>query len=95
MQLQTFLSDRQNVRQQLQVNFLSANAQQENMDVAEKSYRQGVMLYEEGLYGITDLLDTEKSYREAQSAYSYELSNYYKCMLELKKSEGTLKTLIN
>jgi outer membrane protein TolC len=95
LQQQTFLSDWQNARQQLQANFLSANAQQENMEVAEKSYKQGIMLYDEGLYGITDLLDTEKSYREAQSAYTYELSNYYKSLLELKKSEGTLKTLIN
>ena len=65
------------------------------MEVAEKSYKQGIMLYQEGLYSITDMLDIEKSYREAQSAYTYELSNYHKSILELKKSEGTLTTLLN
>jgi outer membrane protein TolC len=94
-QQQTMQSDLQNARLQLQVSYQSANAQQENMEVAEKSYKQGIMLYEEGLYGITDLLDTEKSYREAQSAYAYELSNYHKSVVELKKSEGTLNTLLN
>jgi outer membrane protein TolC len=90
---QTSQSDLQNAGLQMQVSYQSAYAQQENMQVAEKSYKQGVMLYEEGLYSITDLLDTEKSYREAQSAYAYELSNYHKSVIELKKSEGTLKTL--
>ncbi len=94
-QQQTIESDGLNARLQLQVAFQSANAQQENMEVAEKSYKQGIMLYQEGLYSITDLLDIEKSYREAQSAYTYELSNYHKSILELKKSEGTLTTLLN
>ncbi|MDR1021750.1 MAG: TolC family protein [Prevotellaceae bacterium] len=94
-QQQTSQSDLQNAGLQMQVSYQSANAQRENMQVAEKSYRQGVMLYEEGLYSITDLLDTEKSYREAQSAYAYELSNYHKSIIELKKSEGTLNTLLN
>ncbi|MDH6303994.1 outer membrane protein [Parabacteroides sp. PF5-5] len=94
-QQQTIESDGLNARRQLQVAFQSANAQQENMEVAEKSYKQGIMLYQEGLYSITDLLDIEKSYREAQSAYTYELSNYHKSILELKKSEGALTTLLN
>ncbi|NDV58219.1 TolC family protein [Bacteroides sp. 519] len=94
-QQQTIESDGFNARQQLQVAFQSANAQQENMKVAEKSYKQGIMLYQEGLYSITDLLDIEKSYREAQSAYMYELSNYHKSILELKKSEGRLMEIKN
>jgi outer membrane protein TolC len=94
-QQQTLQSDLQNARLQLQISFQSAEAQQENMKVAEKSYKQGIMLYEGGLYSITDLLDTEKSFREAQSAYIYELSNYHKSVIELKKSEGTLNTLLN
>jgi outer membrane protein TolC len=92
---QTSQSDLQNAGLQMHASYRSANARQENMRVAGKSYRQGVMLYGEGLYSITDLLDTEKSYREAQSAYACELANYHKSILELKKSEGTLHTLLN
>jgi outer membrane protein TolC len=94
-QQQTLKSNLQNARLQLQISIQSTDAQQENMEVAEKSYKQGIMLYEEGLYSITDLLDIEKSFREAQSAYIYELSNYHKSIIELKKSEGTLNTLLN
>jgi outer membrane protein TolC len=95
LQQQTIQSGLQNAWLLLQVSYQSANAQHENMEIAGESYKQGIMLYEEGLYSITDLLDTEKSYREAQSAYTYELSNYHKSLVELKKSEGTLKALLN
>ena len=70
-------------------------AQLENTEVAEKTYQQGIMLYEEGLYSITELLDTEKAYRESQTAYIYELVNYHKTLLDLMKAEGNLESLVN
>jgi outer membrane protein TolC len=92
---QTILSNRKNAALQLLVNYRSVNAQRENVEVAEKTYQQGISLYQEGLYSITDLLDTEKSYRIAQTAYTYELVNYRKTVLDLMKSEGTLNELVN
>ncbi|KAA6305927.1 Outer membrane protein TolC, partial [termite gut metagenome] len=91
---QTILSDRQNALAQLHIGYNAVNTQKENLEVAEKTYQQGIMLYNEGLYSITDLLDTEKSFREAQTAYTYELVNYQKSLLDLMKSEGTIDTLI-
>ncbi|MCK9236338.1 MAG: TolC family protein, partial [Acholeplasmataceae bacterium] len=87
--------DRESYRALLLTGYNSVQAQHENLDIAEKTYQQGIMLYEEGLYSITDLLDTEKSFREAQTAYTYELVNYQKTMLDLMKAEGTLETLVN
>jgi outer membrane protein TolC len=92
---QNTLSDLQNAQMQLYVNSRAVKAQQENMELAGRTYRQSIMLYEEGLYGITDLLDTEKSFREAQTACDYEMVNYRKALLDLKKAEGTLQSLIN
>jgi outer membrane protein TolC len=92
---QNILSECENYRSQLLAEFNAVNAQRENTDVAEKTYRQGVMLYEEGLYSITELLDTEKEYREAQTAYTYELVNYHKTLLDLMKAEGNLESLVN
>jgi outer membrane protein TolC len=92
---QTILSDRDNYRSQLAVGYNTIQAQRENVEIAEKTYQQGIMLYEEGLYSITDLLDTEKSYREAQTDYIYELVNYQKTLLDLMKAEGTLESLIS
>jgi outer membrane protein TolC len=92
---QSLLSSRQNAISQLRVGYKAVNVQKENLEVAEKTYQQGVMLYNEGLYSITDLLDTEKSFREAQTAYTYELVNYQKSLLDLMKSEGTINQLVN
>ncbi|MDR0430174.1 MAG: TolC family protein [Tannerellaceae bacterium] len=92
---QNILGDRESYRALLLVGYNSVQAQHENLDIAEKTYQQGIMLYEEGLYSITDLLDTEKSFREAQTAYTYELVNYQKTLLDLMKAEGTLNTLVN
>ncbi|MCK9449242.1 MAG: TolC family protein [Bacteroidales bacterium] len=92
---QNILGDRESYRALLLTGYNSVQAQHENLDIAEKTYQQGIMLYEEGLYSITDLLDTEKSFREAQTAYTYELVNYQKTMLDLMKAEGTLETLVN
>jgi len=92
---QNILGDRESYRALLLTGYNSVQAQHENLDIAEKTYQQGIMLYEEGLYSITDLLDTEKSFREAQTAYTYELVNYQKTMFDLMRAEGTLKTLVN
>jgi outer membrane protein TolC len=91
---QTVLSNRQNALAQLHIGYNAVNSQKENLEVAEKTWQQGIMLYNEGLYSITDLLDTEKSFREAQTAYTYELVNYQKSLLDLMKSEGTINSLI-
>ena len=92
---QNILSDKESYRLQLLVGYNTVQAQQENMVIAEKTYQQGIMLYQEGLYSITDLLDTEKSFREAQTAYTYELVNYHKTLLDLMKAEGTLNEFAN
>ena len=92
---QTILGNRESYRALLLAGYNSVQAQHENLEIAEKNYQQGIMLYEEGLYSVTDLLDTEKSYREAQTAYTYELVNYQKTMLDMMKAEGTLDTLVS
>jgi len=92
---QNILSDKENYHSQLLVGYNTVQAQRENVTIAEKTYQQGIMLYEEGLYSITDLLDTEKSFREAQTAYTYELVNYQKTYLDWMKAEGTLNQFAN
>jgi outer membrane protein TolC len=92
---QNILSDRENYRAQLLAEYNAVKAQQDNTEVAEKTWQQAIMLYEEGLYSITELLDTEKEYREAQTTYTYELVNYHKTLLDLMKAEGKLESLVN
>jgi outer membrane protein TolC len=91
---QNILSDRENYRAQLLVGYHSVGAQRENVEIAEKTYQQGIMLYEAGLYSVTELLDTERVFREAQTAFMYELMNYRKALLDLMRVEGTLEGLV-
>jgi outer membrane protein TolC len=91
---QNILSDRENYRSLLLAGYDAVKAQRENTEIAEKTYQQGIMLYDEGLYNITELLGTEKEYREAQTAYTYELVNYHKTLLDLMRVEGTLLDLM-
>lgn len=90
----TLIVDHDNAKQQLFVGFESINAQKGNFQLAEKIYEQSRLLYGEGLYNITDLLQTELALREAQIAYWSEVIRYKKAQLNLMKAEGTLKTLI-
>ena len=53
----------ENAKQELIVSYQSVNAQDENLRLAEKIYEQSCMLYREGLYSVTDLLQTELTLR--------------------------------
>jgi outer membrane protein TolC len=92
---QSILSDRENYRAMLLAGYHSVGAQRENVEVAEKTYQQGILLYEAGLYSVTELLDTEREFREAQTAFVHELMNYRKTLLDLMRAEGTLESLVN
>ncbi len=84
----------ENASQKLTVCYQSVNAQKENLRLAEKIYGQSRALYREGLYSITDLLQTELTLRMTQVAYWSEVIKYKKGHLELMKAEGTLANLL-
>lgn len=84
-----------NALSQVKNSYSSVLAQKKNMNLAEKIYSQSLLLYKEGLYSITDLLQTETVYLDAQSAYWSEVITYKKAGLELMKAEGILETIIN
>ena len=84
----------ENAKQELIVSYQSVNAQEENLRLAEKIYEQSRMLYKEGLYNVTDLLQTELTLRMTQVAYWSEVIKYKKAHLNLMKAEGTLNNLL-
>ena len=83
-----------NARNQLDVSYKSVQAQSENLRLAEKTYQQTIMLYNEGLSGITDVLDTETTLQEAKTSYAGEIVKYRKTEIELLKANGELETLL-
>lgn len=84
----------ENARQELAISYKSVNAQQENLLLTEKIYEQSRALYKEGLYNVTDLLQTELTLRETQTAYWSEVIKYKKAHLNLMKAGGTLDNLL-
>jgi outer membrane protein TolC len=82
-----------NAQQQLSVSRKSVSAQNENLQLAEKVYNQTLLLYQEGMAGMTDLLETETSLREAKTTYTAELIRCKKTEIDLLKSSGMLEQL--
>jgi outer membrane protein TolC len=82
-----------NAQQQLGVSRKSVSAQSENLQLAEKVYRQTLLLYQEGMAGMTDLLETESSLSEAKTTYTAELIRYKKTEIDLLKASGRLEAL--
>ncbi|MDR2086179.1 MAG: TolC family protein [Dysgonamonadaceae bacterium] len=92
---QSIRMEQKNAMSELIVSHQSAKSQEENLRLAEKVYDRSRMLYQEGLYNVTDLLQTETSLREAQIAHISELIRFKKAELNWMKAEGTLEKLMN
>ncbi|MDR0756975.1 MAG: TolC family protein [Tannerella sp.] len=87
------IMERKNARSELIVSYKSAKSQDDNLRLAEKVYRQSQRLYQEGLYTVTDLLQTENALREAQISRISEIIRLKKAELNLMKAEGRLEEL--
>jgi outer membrane protein TolC len=86
-------ADSRNALSQLNTAYESLQAQNENLQLAEKVYEQTVLLYKEGLASITDVLETESSLHEAKTARTSEIIRYKKAEVDLLKANGTLNQL--
>ncbi|RAJ01552.1 outer membrane protein TolC [Chitinophaga skermanii] len=85
----------ENAKLQLANNLNTIKAQKENMELAEEVYASTKNNYELGLANLTDLLNAETSLAEAQNSYNEALLQFKLAELELIKSNGNLKTLLN
>lgn len=64
----------------------------DNMDLAAEVYDNTTLQYRQGVASISDLLNAELSYREAQNNYINALLDYYLADLAVQKANGTLQT---
>jgi len=83
----------QNAVKKLTNSIRSAEAQQENLRLAEEVYGQTELLYKEGLSPLTDLLEAETALREARTAYNNQIINVKTAQIDLYKSTGDISTL--
>jgi len=87
--------DANNAQKQLKNSLLNINVQQANMKLAKEVLSDVENNYKNGLATLTDLLDAEKAYAEAQNNHSTALLNYKVAEIQIIKSNGNLKSLIN
>lgn len=84
-----------NAKKQLQYSLNAINSQRKNAELAEEIYKSTQNNYNNGLATLTDLLDTESSLTEAQNSYTQALLNYKIAEIQLIKSNGNIKSLLN
>lgn len=85
----------ENAKTQINNSIITLNAQKENVRLAQEVYENTQNNYKYGLATLTDLLNAETSLTEANNNYAAALLNYRVAEIQLIKSQGQLKSLIN
>lgn len=85
----------ENAKIAIRNNINTINSQKENVALAQEVYRSTQNNYNNGLASLTDLLNAETSMIEAQNSYNQALLNYKVAEIELLKSNGNIKSLLN
>jgi outer membrane protein TolC len=74
---------------------MTIKSQKENAQLATEVLDNTRNNYMQGLAPLTDLLDAENSLTEAQNNYTTALLEYKLAEIQLIKSKGELKSLLN
>lgn len=85
----------ENARTQIKNSLLTINSNEENVKLAKEVLENTNNNYNNGLATLTELLDAERAYADAQNNYTTSLLNYKVAEIQLIKSRGGLKSLIN
>lgn len=99
---QNLLINAENIRLQLQnsntqlvSSFSNLQSNKNNLALAKDVFDDTSLQYEKGAAGLTDLLNADYAYKEAQSNYISSLLNYLIAKIELERSKGTIKQFVN
>ena len=84
-----------NAQTQLQKSQINMGNDDRNVKLAQRVYDITTLQYKQGTKPLTDLINAENSYREAQTNYINSLLNFYQARLDLEQSQGTLLTFYN
>lgn len=66
-----------------------------NLKLARKVYDLTALQYKGGITPLTDLINSENAYRQAQSDYVNSLISFYQARLDLEQAQGTLLPFFN
>jgi outer membrane protein TolC len=85
----------QNAGRQLQESTANLQINRNNLELAKSVYETGKFEYSKGVSTMSDLLNADFSYQQAQSNYMTSLLDLVSSRLEYEKAKGTLKEFIN
>jgi outer membrane protein TolC len=85
----------ENARSQIKNSLLMINVNKENVELAKQVLTDTDNNYRNGLATLTELLDAENAYADAQNNYTTSLLNYKVAEIQLIKANGQSTTLIN
>ncbi len=85
----------ENAKAQIKNSILTVDANRRNVELAKEVLEDTQNNYRNGLATLTDLLDGENAYADAQNNLNTSLLNYKVAEIQLIKSNGNLKSLVN
>jgi len=85
----------QNAQTQLFSSYTNFSTNKLNLDLAKEVFDNTTLQYQLGAATLSDLLNADYSYKEAQSNYITSMLNFLLARLDYEKAQGTLNTYIN
>jgi len=85
----------ENAKAQIKNSLLTINTNRSNVGLAKEVLNDTENNYKNGLATLTELLDAENAYAEAQNNLTTSLLNYKVAEIQMIKAQGKLKTLVN
>jgi len=85
----------ENAKAQVKNSLLTVNSNRENVHLANEVLSNTSNNYRNGLATLTELLEAEQAYADAQNNLNTSLLNYKVAEVQLVKAKGQLKTLVN
>jgi len=95
MNVQSYRLAFNNSQSQLDQARYSTENDDRNVQLARKVYEITMLQYKGGTAPLTDLINAENSYRQAQTDYVNSLINFYQARLDLEQAQGTLLPFYN
>jgi outer membrane protein len=90
LNVQNYELQSNNALTQLQKAKLNMGSDESNVILAKEVYDVTTLQYKEGTVTLSDLLNAETSYKEAQSNYINSMLSYYQAKLGIEQSQGSL-----
>ncbi len=90
LNVQNYELQNNNATTQLQKARISLSNDESNVTLAKEVYDVTTLQYREGTIPLSDLLNAELSYKEAQSNYINSMLSYYQAQLGIEQSQGSL-----